>query len=95
MKGGTCLPQAGTTTHIDVSFKLKIVNYLVKNNKNLMPNNDRSETPFFQRMVDIGASKEFSVTENRFLRVTNVASILGVLFMVVWMTMALYLTDTL
>lgn len=59
-----------------------------------MPNNDRSETSTFQRMVDIGASKEFSVTENRYLRVTNIASILGIFFMVMWMITALYLTDT-
>ena len=59
-----------------------------------MPNNNKSETPIFQRIVDIGANKEFSITENRYLRVTNVASILGILFMVMWMITALYLTDT-
>lgn len=59
-----------------------------------MPNNDKSETPIFQRMVDIGANNEFSVTENRFLRVTNIASILGILFMIIWMITALYLADT-
>ena len=59
-----------------------------------MPNNDKSETPIFQRMVDIGANNEFSVTENRFLRVTNIASILGILFMIMWMITALYLADT-
>lgn len=58
-----------------------------------MPNNDKIETPIFQRMLDIGANKEFSVTENRFLRVTNIAAILGILFMVIWMITALYLTD--
>ena len=59
-----------------------------------MPNNYKSETPIFQRMVDIGANNEFSVTENRFLRVTNIASILGILFMIMWMITALYLADT-
>ncbi|MEQ9148788.1 MAG: hypothetical protein RLP13_10960 [Cytophagales bacterium] len=59
-----------------------------------MPINDKIETPIFQRIIDIGANKEFSVTENRFLRVTNIATILGVLFMLVWMTMALYLTNS-
>ena len=59
-----------------------------------MLNNDKSETPIFQRMVDIGANNEFSVTENRFLRVTNIASILGILFMIMWMITALYLADT-
>ncbi len=77
-----------------VSFNLKIVKYLTKNDKILMSNNNRSKTSIFQRIIDIGANKEFSQTENRFLRVTNVASILGVLFMMGWMMMALYLTDT-
>ncbi len=48
----------------------------------------------FQRIVDIGANKEFSVTENRYLQVTNIASVLGVLFMLTWMITALTLTDT-
>ena len=59
-----------------------------------MTNIDSSKTPTYQRLVDIGADKQFSVTENRFLRVTNIASILGALFMVMWMITALYLTDT-
>lgn len=59
-----------------------------------MPNNDKNETPIFQRIVDIGANKEFSITENRYLRVTNIASILGILFMVMWMITAFYLTDS-
>lgn len=46
----------------------------------------------FQRIVDIGANKEFSVTENRYLQVTNIASVLGVLFMLTWMITALCLT---
>lgn len=48
----------------------------------------------FQRIVDIGANKEFSVTENRYLQVTNIASVLGVLFMLIWMITALCLTGT-
>lgn len=48
----------------------------------------------FQRIVDIGANKEFSVTENRYLQVTNIASVLGVLFMLIWMITALCLTAT-
>jgi class 3 adenylate cyclase len=59
-----------------------------------MPKNDMSETSILQRIVDIGANKEFSITENRYLRVTNIASILGILFMVWWMITAIYLTDT-
>jgi len=59
-----------------------------------MPNDNKIITRIFQRMIDIGVNKEFSVTENRYLRVTNVASILGTLFMIIWMITALYLTDT-
>ncbi|MDV7140987.1 adenylate/guanylate cyclase domain-containing protein [Maribacter sp. TH_r10] len=58
-----------------------------------MPNDDISKTSIFQRIVDYGANKEFSITENRYLRITNIASILGILFMVMWMITALYLTD--
>jgi len=58
-----------------------------------MPNHNKRETPIFQRMVDIGANKEFSITEIRYLRVTNIASILGALFMAIWMIIAIYLTD--
>jgi adenylate cyclase len=60
-----------------------------------MPYNDKSETPIFQRIFDIGANKEFSITENSYLRITNIASILGILFMVRCMIAALYLTNTL
>jgi len=59
-----------------------------------MSKDDINKTSIFQRMVDIGANKEFSITENRYLRVTNIASILGILFMVMWMITALYLTDS-
>lgn len=44
-------------------------------------------------MLDIGANKEFSVTEKRYLRVTNIASILGALFNTVWMLIAIYLSE--
>jgi class 3 adenylate cyclase len=59
-----------------------------------MPNDYKNKPPFFQRIVDIGANKEFSITEVRYLRVTNIASILGAMFMVTWMTLAIFLTDT-
>jgi len=58
-----------------------------------MPNSDKSEAPFFQKMVDIGTNKEFSNTESRYLRVTNIATILGAIFMAIWMIIAIYLTD--
>ncbi|SDN09838.1 adenylate/guanylate cyclase domain-containing protein [Kriegella aquimaris] len=59
-----------------------------------MPNSDKSKTPISQRIVDIGANKEFSITENRYLRITNIASILGILFMVMWMITAFCITDS-
>ena len=59
-----------------------------------MHNYAKTVAPIFQRIFDIGVQKEFSVTENRYVRVTNIASILGILFMVEWMTTALYLTDS-
>ncbi|MGQ1788510.1 MULTISPECIES: adenylate/guanylate cyclase domain-containing protein [unclassified Saccharicrinis] len=58
-----------------------------------MHNNNKSETPILQRIIDIGPNKEFSVTEIRYLRVTNIASILGALFMAIWMIMAILLTN--
>lgn len=58
-----------------------------------MPNDDKSEPPFFQKMVDIGTNKELSNTEIRYLRVTNIASILGAIFMAIWMIIAIYLTN--
>lgn len=58
-----------------------------------MNNIDKSETPIFKRMVDIGTNKEFSIAEIRYLRVTNIASILGAIFMVIWMIIAILLTN--
>ncbi len=55
---------------------------------------NKNEFRFLQRMVDIGANKGFSVTEIRYLRVTNIASILGAIFNVVWMLISIYLTDS-
>ena len=65
---------------------------LSKNKKDTMTNNTTSKASLFQRIVNIGANEEFSVTENRYLQVTNIASILGLLFMVAWMITALSLT---
>jgi len=59
-----------------------------------MPNNDIRKTLNFQRIIDIGANTEFSTTENRYLRITNIASILGIWFMVMWMIIALCITDS-
>lgn len=53
---------------------------------------DIKETPL-QRVIDIGASEQFSGTEKRYLRVANIAAILGVLFNAIWMSIALYVSD--
>jgi len=55
---------------------------------------DKNEFRFLQRMVDIGANKGFSITEIRYLRVTNIASILGAIFNAIWMLISIYLTDS-
>lgn len=59
-----------------------------------MPDDNKNETPIFQRMVNIGTDKKLSVTETRYLQVANIASVLGVIFMVQWMIIAISLTDT-
>ena len=55
---------------------------------------DKSEFRFLHSMVDIGANKGFSITEIRYLRVTNIASILGAIFNAIWMLISIYLTDS-
>ena len=55
---------------------------------------DKNESRFFPRMVDIGANKDFSTTEIRYLLVTNIASILGAIYNTIWMLIAIYLTDS-
>jgi len=59
-----------------------------------MLNNDKNEFRFLQRILDTGASKGFSITEIRYLQVTNIASILGVAFNAIWMLISIYLTDS-
>ena len=44
-------------------------------------------------MFEIGINREFSVTEARYLRVTNIAAILGAGYMLIWIVIASYLTD--
>lgn len=60
-----------------------------------MSTDDKNKSGFFQRMVDIGADYNSSITEIRYLRVTNIASVLGVTYNAVWMLIALFLTDAL
>lgn len=55
---------------------------------------DKNKFRFLPRMVDIGANKDFSITEIRYLRVTNIASILGAIFNAIWMLISIYLTDS-
>ncbi|MEQ8624256.1 MAG: adenylate/guanylate cyclase domain-containing protein [Vicingaceae bacterium] len=54
---------------------------------------DKNQSTFFQKMVDIGAKNKSSITEIRYLRVTNIASILGVIYNAIWMVVAFFLTD--
>jgi class 3 adenylate cyclase len=54
---------------------------------------DKNESRFFQKMVDIGANKDFSITEIRYLRVTNIASILGAIYNAIWVLISINLTD--
>ena len=56
---------------------------------------DKNKSRFFQRMVDIGANYNSSITEIRYLRVTNIASVLGVIYNAIWMLIAFFLTDAL
>lgn len=56
---------------------------------------DQNKSSIFHRMVDIGANYNSSITEIRYLRVTNIASALGVIYNAIWMLIALFLTDAL
>ena len=53
---------------------------------------DKKEDLIFQRMADIGIHKEFSITEIRYLRVSNIASILGTVYNAIWMLVAISLS---
>lgn len=56
---------------------------------------DKNKSRFFQKMVNIGADYNSSITEIRYLRVTNIASVLGVIYNVIWMLIAFFLTGSL
>lgn len=58
-----------------------------------MPFDNKNESRFFHRMFDIGPIKELSETEIRYLRITNITSILAAMFMAIWIIIAIYLTD--
>ena len=53
---------------------------------------DKNEN-LFQRAFDIGANGEFPVPEKRYLRVTNISAILGVLFNALWMSIAIAISE--
>ncbi|MBB4080847.1 class 3 adenylate cyclase [Lewinella aquimaris] len=54
---------------------------------------DKNEAQFFYRMVDMGTNENLSITEIRYLRVTNIASILGAIFNAIWMLISFNLTE--
>lgn len=54
---------------------------------------DKNKSGFFQRIVDIGANYNASMTEIRYLRVTYIASVLGVMYNAIWILIAIFLTD--
>lgn len=55
--------------------------------------NDKGETRFFQRLVDIGIYKDFSITESRYTQVTNMAAIFGALFHAIWLLLSIYFME--
>ena len=55
---------------------------------------DKNKSRFFQRVVDIGANYNSSIAEIRYLRVTNIASGLGVIYNAIWMLIVFFLTDS-
>ena len=59
-----------------------------------MPVDDKNEFQILQSIIDIGTDKEFSITETRYLRVTNIASALGAMYNAIWMLIAIFLTDS-
>ncbi|MEM6807052.1 MAG: adenylate/guanylate cyclase domain-containing protein [Bacteroidota bacterium] len=59
-----------------------------ENKKNYMAVDDTKAT-LFQRIADIGVREEFLITEKRYLQVSNIAAMLGVLFNILWMSIAI------
>ena len=53
---------------------------------------DENEPTLLQKVINIGAGQNLSITEIRYLRVTNIAAILGAIYMSIWMIIAIYLT---
>lgn len=55
---------------------------------------DKNDSRFFHKLVDIGTNKDFSNTESRYLRVTNIASMLGAIYNAIWVLISINLTDS-
>lgn len=58
-----------------------------------MFNSPKHEKPIFHRLIHLGINSEFNLTDERYVQVTNIASVLGALFMLCWMIIAICLTD--
>ena len=55
---------------------------------------DNTRRTLFQRIANTGTTNTFLVTEKRYLQVSNIAAMLGVLFNALWMSIALALSET-
>ncbi len=55
---------------------------------------DKMNLDILKKIVGIGSNKEFSTTETRYLQVTNIASILGAMYNVIWMLIVITLIDS-
>jgi class 3 adenylate cyclase len=55
---------------------------------------DKYESRFFHKIVDIGANKDFSIAEIRYLQITNIASILGAIYNAIWVLVSITLSSS-
>lgn len=53
----------------------------------------KNKPRFLHRIIDIGVDKDFTITELRYLRVTNIASVLGAIYNAIWVLISMSLTD--
>ena len=54
---------------------------------------DDTKGTLFQRIADIGVKEKFLVTEKRYLQVSNIAAMLGVLFNTLWISIAISISE--
>ncbi len=59
-----------------------------------MSTNDNNKSRFFQEMVDFSAKNYASIAEIRYFRVTNIASVLGVIYNGIWLLVAFFYTNS-